>query len=57
MLRHIQLPVRWRTYGVGESPFWHSLFAVLFNLSWLPTVRFDRRQIKTRARILETVTP
>lgn len=35
MLRHLQLPVRWRSYGKGEVPFPGTLHAVLFGLSWM----------------------
>lgn len=58
MLRHLRLPVRWRSYGKHEPPFPEALHAVLFGLSWLPGNRFDRRQTQTRARrVPETVAP
>jgi hypothetical protein len=58
MTRHLQLPVRWRSYGgVPASPFAPTLFAVLFGLFWLPASRFDRRQTPMRSKAQETVTP
>lgn len=58
MIRHLQLPVRWRSYGSDAAPFADALFAVLFNLFWLPISRFDRRQTQTRSRVAqETVAP